>query len=169
MKRYMIFACLLLVSCSQMPKTVFVEKHNTRLVDEEGVTLATRIQNVGIKYPEDEFRGGIEGYVAIRFDISVEGVADNVAVISARPEGIFEQSVMEMIHSSKWLPAEFEGRAIRTNNVHKLLRFCVEGTHRIPKEGPDPICTRAKEKADIMERLGMKDTKRLHVKSDERT
>jgi protein TonB len=75
-------------------------------------------------YPYRAKRMGIEGEVSISFVVHRDGSVSDIKILKAKPEGIFEQSVMDAVSSWKYSPGELMGEnvktLVRTNIVFKL-------------------------------------------------
>lgn len=46
------------------------------------------------RYPNSALMKGIEGWVEVMFDVSPRGVAENIRIVAAYPEGVFEKAVI---------------------------------------------------------------------------
>lgn len=64
------------------------------------------------QYPYLATRDGIEGWVVLRFVVDTDGVAGNVTVSAAEPEGIFEEAAMKAVVRYKFKPALKNGDAV---------------------------------------------------------
>jgi protein TonB len=64
------------------------------------------------QYPYIAKRDSIEGWVVLRFVVNTEGVAGNVTVAAAEPEGIFEEAAMKAVARYKFKPALKNGDAV---------------------------------------------------------
>jgi len=51
------------------------------------------VLDVTPEYPEAALRRDASGYVVVRFDVSVEGKAENISVIEASHERLFDSAV----------------------------------------------------------------------------
>jgi periplasmic protein TonB len=61
------------------------------------------------RYPNKARRKGIEGYVAVVFDVSVIGTVENIRVESAKPRNVFEQYAIKAIKTWKYEPLIVDG------------------------------------------------------------
>ena len=65
------------------------------------------------RHPLRAERMGIEGWVRIRFVITEEGRVDQVEVMGAEPEGIFEKAVLSAISLWRFSPPTKDGEPVR--------------------------------------------------------
>lgn len=56
------------------------------------------------KYPSRALNRGIEGWVDLKFDITSQGVTENIVILAAEPEGYFESAAMKAVRSWKYQP-----------------------------------------------------------------
>ena len=74
-------------------------------------------------YPPAAKAEGIEGYVVIRYDVTVQGAVANPEVVEAEPEGVFEEAALASIAQWRFRPATVGGEAVETSGVVSTLRF----------------------------------------------
>lgn len=60
------------------------------------------------RYPRNLQERGIEGFVDLMFDITPSGRTDNIRVLNAEPEGLFESASIRALRKWKYKPA-FDG------------------------------------------------------------
>jgi protein TonB len=84
--------------------------------------LVARIPPV---YPYRARERGIEGVVQIKILVTSEGTVGQVLILEARPEGIFEESVMKSVPKWKFNPGVIEGQPV-TAWVVTNLRFTLD-------------------------------------------
>lgn len=65
-------------------------------------------------YPLRASRRGIEGWVKIQFVVNKSGQVENLKVIEAQPEGIFDKSVVNCLARWKFKPGSVQGVAVST-------------------------------------------------------
>jgi protein TonB len=67
---------------------------------------------------------GIEGRVVLKFVVGREGYANEPVVVSAEPEGIFEESALDAVTEYRFIPARKDGKCVdcivRLPVVYKL-------------------------------------------------
>lgn len=63
-------------------------------------------------YPYRAKRREIEGQVTVRFVVSENGVVEEVEILEAQPEGVFEQSVRNCVLAWRFSPPRKDGRAV---------------------------------------------------------
>ncbi len=78
------------------------------------------------KYPNRAVQRGIEGYVDVRFDISVIGVTQNISVTGASPEGVFEKSALAAVKRWRYQPKMEDGVAQRYEGMTHRIVFNME-------------------------------------------
>ena len=60
-------------------------------------------------YPYKAKRMGVEGYVKVRFLVDEKGKVSRISILDSSPEGMFEQSVLNMLPSWKFEPGKIMG------------------------------------------------------------
>jgi protein TonB len=65
-------------------------------------------------YPVRASRRGIEGWVKIQFIVNTFGGVENIKVIEAQPEGVFDKSVINCLARWKFKPVTVQGIAVST-------------------------------------------------------
>lgn len=79
-----------------------------------------RLIGVSPTYPPDALAAGVEGFVEVRFDVDAEGRVTGPEVVTAEPEGVFEDAALAAV--SRWrytLPSD--GPQTRTERVEFTL------------------------------------------------
>ena len=81
------------------------------------------LSGADLVYPPAAKADGIEGYVVIRYDVSVDGAVINAEVVESEPEGVFDQAALESI--SQWLfrPPVVRGKVTETLDRVSTLSF----------------------------------------------
>lgn len=78
---------------------------------------------VSPKYPMSAINREIEGYVDVKFDITANGVPENIAVLNASPEGVFESSAISAVARWRYLPQLDDGKPVPFRGMTQRLRF----------------------------------------------
>lgn len=65
-------------------------------------------------YPLRAKQSHIQGWVKVRFMVTVQGTVERVAVIEAQPPGVFEQSVTRCVSGWRFKPGTVEGVPVNT-------------------------------------------------------
>ncbi|WP_111977496.1 energy transducer TonB [Algibacillus agarilyticus] len=104
-KLLVIVFALFLVSCAS------TENQNTSFIRMEPV------------YPEFALRNGIRGWVKLGFDITSEGYVENVKVLDAKPQGVFERSARRALKKWRYRPKIVDGKAIEEKGLDVTLTF----------------------------------------------
>lgn len=78
-------------------------------------------------YPQAAIRREIEGWVDIRFDVNPLGRVENLQVVAAQPEGVFEKSVLQAAQHWRYQPRmNANGEADYSYGMTKRLVFELE-------------------------------------------
>ena len=85
----------------------------------------TPIANIPPIYPMRAMRRGIEGWVRVRFLVNNQGQVQQPRVMEAKPENIFEKSVINCVLKWKFKPGTVEGVPVNTM-VETTIRFALE-------------------------------------------
>ena len=70
-----------------------------------------------LRYPKKALGNGLQGRVMVMFEVSAEGIAENIQVIKGVAPSLDEEAVRIISMTDKWIPAEYEGEKVRTNMV----------------------------------------------------
>ncbi|VUD68177.1 Regulatory protein BlaR1 [Thalassocella blandensis] len=74
-------------------------------------------------YPRGALLDSVEGFVQIEFDISLEGVVENIRVLASNPQGVFEPNVIAAIQASRYIPMYMGDEPVKTKNVQQTYVF----------------------------------------------
>lgn len=78
-----------------------------------------------LSYPQEAKDRGIEGTVIVRYDVTAKGVVQNVAIVTAQPAGVFDDTALRYVATWRFNPATDDGRPIaapnRTSEIHFTL------------------------------------------------
>ncbi len=66
-----------------------------------------------VTYPPKAKRKGVTGYVTLNLLINAEGEVEQVQVLEAEPQGVFEEAAEEAVKQWRFTPARYEGREVR--------------------------------------------------------
>ncbi len=86
------------------------------------LTPAVRIPPV---YPIRARRKGIEGWVRVGFEVDKGGKVRNLRILAAKPENIFEKSVLRCVARWQFKPGTVEGVPVRAR-METTIRFKME-------------------------------------------
>lgn len=96
----------------------------------EGLTTADSLPFARVMapptYPHRAAQRGIEGYVDLRFDVSASGTTQNIQVVYAEPEGVFEQSAVAAVARWRFQPQIVNGEPTPFFGLSKRVRFNME-------------------------------------------
>lgn len=87
------------------------------------LTVLVRIPPV---YPIRAQRRGIEGVVTVRFIVNENGLVEDVRIVKADPENVFEKSVIQCVSSWRFNPGTVEGMPVKTM-AETIIRFNLDG------------------------------------------
>lgn len=65
-------------------------------------------------YPLKARKKNITGKVVVRFLVRPDGQVERIRVVSADPEGVFEESVLAAVQTWRFAPGQVDGRAVPT-------------------------------------------------------
>jgi protein TonB len=85
----------------------------------------TTLARIAPVYPLRARRRGIEGWVKVSFIVDETGHVHDVAIISAEPPGIFDQSVRRCVSGWRFKPGTVEGTPVRTK-AETTIRYALE-------------------------------------------
>ena len=63
-------------------------------------------------YPAEARADGVEGRVAVRYDITVAGTVANAVVVESQPPGVFDQAALDAVRSWRFRPMVDRGEAV---------------------------------------------------------
>lgn len=81
------------------------------------------IYDVGPKYPATAKADKIEGQVTLKYDISVDGIVHNVAVVHAEPPGVFDQAAKVAVAQWRYKAPILDGVPQSVTGVVSTLKF----------------------------------------------
>ena len=65
-------------------------------------------------YPFRARQRGIEGFVRVRFLVAPDGAISRVSILTAEPEGVFEDSVLQILPRWRIEPGRIDGEAVHS-------------------------------------------------------
>ncbi len=71
-------------------------------------------------YPQTALAGGIGGSVTLLLLIDESGRVTDVSVVDATPQDVFEESALRALSATAYLPAQKDGRAVRSRILVKV-------------------------------------------------
>ncbi len=112
-------------SAIEIPE-VAVNKHVS--VGSGGIDYRMPVPQVMVspKYPVSAINRGVEGYVDVRFDISEKGLTENITILGANPEGVFESVALNAVSRWRYLPQLDDGKAVPFHGMTQRLRFEID-------------------------------------------
>ena len=76
-------------------------------------------------YPYYAKRRNIEGWVKVAFVVNTQGRVEEVTILDAKPEGVFEKSVKRCVRKWKFNPGRVGGEPVKTK-AQTTIRFKLE-------------------------------------------
>ncbi|MBT8341976.1 MAG: energy transducer TonB, partial [Desulfatitalea sp.] len=86
------------------------------------LTVLTRIPPV---YPMRARSRGIQGWVKVSFIVDEAGHVDDIQIVAADPEGIFEERVRRCVAQWRFAPGTVEGMVVKAK-AETTIRFNLE-------------------------------------------
>ncbi|MBK8187140.1 MAG: TonB family protein [Cellvibrio sp.] len=77
-------------------------------------------------YPQSAVVRRIEGFVDVVFDVTETGAVENIQIVHAEPEKIFNSAVMKSVSRWKYRPKMEEGVAMKMYGLRERIRFNME-------------------------------------------
>ncbi|BFM13475.1 hypothetical protein R50072_36280 [Simiduia litorea] len=77
-------------------------------------------------YPRHALRNGTEGYVDIAYDVTAFGGTENITVLYAEPEGVFERAALAAVARWKFRPQMIDNEPVPTQGLKERVRFTIE-------------------------------------------
>lgn len=78
------------------------------------------------KYPVIAATEGIEGEVTLQFDVSKEGNVENISILKAKPQNIFDRAAIMSLSDWKFYPKVVNGTAVSSREYTITLEFNLE-------------------------------------------
>ncbi|MCC5886980.1 MAG: energy transducer TonB [Gammaproteobacteria bacterium] len=74
-------------------------------------------------YPEAAKEAGIEGAVTLIYTVTASGHVEDVRVLEAEPEGVFDEAALAAVRTWRYRPLRRGGEPVVLDNVVSTLRF----------------------------------------------
>ena len=81
------------------------------------------VQDAGPLYPEAARAQGIEGWVKLGYDISIDGRVENLRVLESSPPGVFDAAALAAVAQWRYQAVEIDGAPSAVSGVVSTLRF----------------------------------------------
>ena len=88
------------------------------------------IQDAGPVYPEAAKAQGVEGWVRLRYDVTLDGRVENLEVVESSPPGVFDAAAMAAVAQWRYRAAVIDGSPSAVSGVVSTLRFQLDGAER---------------------------------------
>lgn len=91
-----------------------------------GISAGGLVQQVMVPpvYPQRALVKGIEGFVDVQFEVTEIGSTDQVRVVFANPEGVFDRAAIRAVKRWKYLPNE--DRKGNPATLTERIRFAIQ-------------------------------------------
>ena len=86
------------------------------------------LSGAGPIYPADARAKGIEGYVVVQYDVSVEGLVTNAVVVEAEPVNVFDRAALDAVKSWRFNAPRLNGAAQPALNRRSTVTFALGDT-----------------------------------------
>ncbi len=77
----------------------------------------------GPSYPEAARQRKVEGFVIVRYDVTVDGVVQNVRVVAAEPAGIFDEAALATLRTWRYKAPILDGEPRPVRNMESRVVF----------------------------------------------
>jgi len=77
-------------------------------------------------YPRGPLENGTEGWVLVEFTITMVGTVDDLVVIDAEPQNVFNRSAMTAMKRWKYQPKMENGKPVPQYNMQELITYVIE-------------------------------------------
>ncbi|EWH11011.1 TonB family protein [Catenovulum agarivorans DS-2] len=78
------------------------------------------------EYPVDAMRDAVEGWVRVNFTVNEEGKVEDVKIVSASPEQVFDESTRRAVAKWRYQPPKVNSQPTRIENVSVKLDFTIK-------------------------------------------
>lgn len=86
---------------------------------------ATPVFRVNPVYPHGPLQRGIEGFVDLGFDIDEKGATQNITVIAAQPERVFNKAAIKAVSKWRYEPRVIDGEGVYQSGLSTRIRFTI--------------------------------------------
>ena len=77
-------------------------------------------------YPRNALRNGTEGFGDIVYDVTAFGGTENITVLYAEPEGVFERAALAAVARWKFRPQMIDNEPVASLGLKERVRFNIE-------------------------------------------
>ncbi len=84
----------------------------------------------GPEYPESARLEKVEGFVVVRYDVTVGGVVHNVRVADADPPGIFDEAALAAVGGWRYKAPILDGEPQPVHDIESRVEFELGNTDR---------------------------------------
>lgn len=91
-----------------------------------GASTIVPVFRIAPDYPPSALRRGIEGYVDLVFDVAPSGKTENIRILAAEPEGVFERAATRTLAKWKYKAPVEDGVAYGQKGMTTRISFRLE-------------------------------------------
>lgn len=112
----LLFLCKINVGFTQNKKsdTLIIEKPDQIAEFQGGMGAFRKFLQKNLKYPEAAQKANVSSKVYIKFIVEINGTISNYNIIKSIGMGVDEEAIRVMKLSSKWVPARYKGKNVRS-------------------------------------------------------
>ena len=103
--------------------TITLANQQPKVLDTKHSFEASPVVRVEPKYPVKAAQQNVEGSVLLQFDITADGSTDNIKIVKAVPEQLFDQAAMSALQKWRYKPRIVGGQAQTQTNLLVQLDF----------------------------------------------
>lgn len=119
-------AAALLTAVALLGNTALANMPTPQKHEDSKINQAAPVKRVAPVYPQQAVTENIEGEVVLSFDIGATGTTDNISVVSAKPEGVFDESAVNALAQWQYKPRIQGGKALPQKDMLVQLDFRLE-------------------------------------------
>lgn len=99
---------------------------NAGLVTAPASRRATPLVRIPPQYPHSAQMKGREGWVLVEFTITRAGTVEDIIVIDAEPENVFDRETIRALSRWKYQPKIIDGKPVPQYNMQELVTYRLE-------------------------------------------
>jgi len=85
------------------------------------------ISGAGPVHPPEARADGVEGVVAVRYDVDVDGTVINARVVNSEPAGVFDEAALRAVRSWRFNARIVNGEKQVARNIQSTVSFKLAG------------------------------------------
>ncbi|MEM7096701.1 MAG: energy transducer TonB [Pseudomonadota bacterium] len=88
------------------------------------------------QYPQSARDMGIEGFVVVQYDVTLDGRVVNARVVDSEPDLVFDAAALAAVKRWKFLAPKVQGQSVATTARRSTVTFKLGDTSRYDIYGP---------------------------------